>query len=140
MALSTDLIKEFVKETNDVTKVKTETTCYGTAFFNGDEGFVKIDGSDILTPASFATSAHTNDRVLILLKGHQAIVIANITTPSLTLGILKATVGVIVEGYLTTNEDRITYDDTRNPGLTFSNGGIGGYGGVGDYWVMANAG
>lgn len=140
MALPSELVDEFAKVTHDTQEKKEATLFYGTARFTNDGDFVKIDGSDLYTPATFATSAITGDRVMGTIKNHRAIVTANITNPSMTLGILRAISGIIVEGYLTTNAQRIRYDDQTKVGLTFSNGGIGAYGGQGKYWYITSTG
>lgn len=140
MALSTDLIKDFVRETNDTSDIKKEVTCYGTAVIVGDNKYVQLDGSEYYTPASYATAAYNGDRVLVLLKARSAVVIANITNPTIITGTLIANTGIIVNGYLTTNPNRVEYDDTTHTGLTFSNGGIGAYGGNNQYWFVTNRG
>ena len=50
MALSNDLISQFAKATKGTSKSIKETVVYGTV--QEDTGFVKIDGSDILTPVT----------------------------------------------------------------------------------------
>ena len=139
LELSKDLVNEFVAATDDRTLKTLETTCYGTAKFQNGGEYVQLDGADSLTPAVFTVAAHQGDRVLVLIKGRKALVIGNITTPVITTGILKANVGIIVNGYLTTNADRTSYNDTTKSGLTFSAGGIGAYGGNGK-WYATNDG
>ena len=50
MGLSSDLISQFVKITKDQTTVKKESTVYGTTVKYQDKIYVKLDGSDLLTP------------------------------------------------------------------------------------------
>ena len=50
MALSNEIIAQFVKATNDVKKEKTKKTMYGTIKESDGSFFVQIDGSEILTP------------------------------------------------------------------------------------------
>lgn len=140
MELDKKLLDEFADATYDKTPKVSEITCYGEAVIQDSKEYVMIDGAETLTPAIFAVRAHHGDRVMVLLKNHQATVIGNITTPSMTLGILNVTDGIIVQGYLTTNEERVTYDDLGHTGLTFSGGGIGAYGGSGKYWYVTNTG
>lgn len=139
MELSKELIQEFASATNDTPPKETETTCYGTARFVNDVGYVTLDGAEQMTPAIFTCEAHDGDRVLVLLKARKALVIGNISSPVLTVGILKANVGIIVQGYLTTNANRTLYNDWVNTGMTISSGGIGGYGNQGK-WYMTNSG
>lgn len=80
MALTNDLISQFVKATKDTTKTITETIVYGTV--QKDTGMVLIDGSDTPTPVTTSVVLAENDRVSILLKNHQAIVTGNTTSPA----------------------------------------------------------
>lgn len=49
MALSKDLILQFVKATNDNKDHSEETTLYGTIVENGGVRYVRLDGSELLT-------------------------------------------------------------------------------------------
>ena len=127
MELPKDLIREFAASTNDQQKTKKDTTCYGTVVIQNGGDFVQIDGADTLTPAIYTVGVKNGDRVLIMLKGRKALVVGNITSPYLMVGTLEANDGIIINGYLTTNPDRTTYDSTTAAGLTISNGGIGAW-------------
>lgn len=82
MGLSNDLISQFVKMTNDDKKDKKESTVYGTVVtYNGTE-YVKLDGSDLLTPVNSTTEIVNGERVTVMIKDHTATVMGNITTPS----------------------------------------------------------
>ncbi len=140
MKLPGDLLDEFAKVTHDTQEKKENTIFYGTAKLTSDGDFVVIDGATTPTPAIYATNANNGDRVMGMIKNRKAVITANITNPAMTLGILKATTGIIVEGYLTTNAERIRYDDQTKTGLTFSAGGMGAYGGQGKYWYIKNNG
>ena len=83
MPLSTDLISQFVKATKDTSKSKKETTVYGTIVKDNKGGtFVKLDGSNTLTPVSNSANAVTNDRVIVMIKNHTATVTGNLTSPA----------------------------------------------------------
>lgn len=84
MALSYDLISEFVKVTNDSSKKNTETTVYGTIKILDGKTYVQIDGSTVATPVSTTTDADDGDRVTVLLKDHSAVVTGNLSAPSAT--------------------------------------------------------
>lgn len=140
MKLPSELLDEFAKVTHDPQEKKENTIFYGTAKLTSDGDFVVIDGATTPTPAIYATNANNGDRVMGMIKNRKAVITANITNPAMTLGILKATTGIIVEGYLTTNAERIRYDDQTKTGLTFSAGGMGAYGGQGKYWYIKNNG
>lgn len=83
MALSNDLISQFIKETNDSDKTQQqETTSYGKIVKQGDTEYVQLDGSDLLTPISSTTVVKDGDRVMVTIKNHTAIVTGDLTNPS----------------------------------------------------------
>lgn len=84
MALSSELISQFVKITNDKTEVKEETTVYGTIVEHNGSKYVRLDGSDILTPIEGSTTADVkaDERVTVLIKNHIATVTGNISSPA----------------------------------------------------------
>lgn len=94
MALSTDLISQFVKTTNDDKKVKKETTVTGTIVSNSGKKCLLIDGSDSKTvnPIPIKEGDNVgidstveiaeNDRVTVLIKNHTATITGNLTNPS----------------------------------------------------------
>ena len=82
MPLPTELISEFVKVTTDQVEIKQETTVYGTIVVYDDSKYVRIDGSELLTPVSSATEAEDGERVMVMIKNHTATVTGNITSPS----------------------------------------------------------
>ena len=83
MDLSNDLISKFVKITNDGNKKETkEGTVYGTTVEYDGAMYVKIDGSDLLTPIDTTADIKENERVTIMIKDHNATVTGNITSPS----------------------------------------------------------
>ena len=89
MALSTDLISQFVKITNDDKKKNTETTVYGTIVKDDGRTFVKIDGSDTLTPVSSTTNTFDGERVTVMIKNHSAVVTGNLSSPSVRADDIK---------------------------------------------------
>lgn len=101
MGLSTDLISQFVKVTNDNTKKNKEsTTAYGTVKVDsGNQKYVQLDGSEVSTPVTMAVSAKDGDRVIVTIKNHTATVTGNISDPSAS--------SETVSG-LTDNTDKIT--------------------------------
>lgn len=100
MALSNDLISQFVKATKDTTKNITESIVYGTV--QEDTSMVLIDGSDVPTPVTTSVVLNKDDRVTILLKNHEAIVTGNTTSPAprkddvLDVSVIKAVEAKIV--------------------------------------------
>lgn len=76
--LSSDLIKEFVKNTHDETKDKTSSRFQGTATVQSDGIYVRLDGSTILMPVSMVTDAQNGDRVLVEIVDHTARIVQNL--------------------------------------------------------------
>lgn len=82
MGVSGDLILELVKATKTTKKTRDESTYYGTMVKYGSAMYVKLDGSDQLTPVSTTTDTKDGERVTVLIKNHSAIVTGNISSPS----------------------------------------------------------
>ena len=82
MGLSNDLVSQFVKVTKDEKTTKKETTVYGTVVDHNDSTYVKLDGSDILTPIIATVDVKSGERVVVLLKNHTATVTGNLTSPA----------------------------------------------------------
>ena len=80
MGLSQDLISQFVKVTNDRQTVKKETIAYGTAVELDGKKYVRLDGSDMLTPVSSTADAEVNERVTVLIKDHTATITGNVSS------------------------------------------------------------
>lgn len=109
MHLSSDLISKFVKITNDNTKPEKETTVYGTAIQYNDETYVKLDGSDILTPISSidnsnTVSVKTGERVIVMIKNHHIVVTGNTSSPAATSSTVKEAVLASVELFTESGE------------------------------------
>lgn len=86
MSLSNELISQFVKATKDNKQTSTETTVYGTAVIDNGKTYVRIDGSDLLTPVSTVTDVKDNERVTVLIKDHTATITGNISSPAARTG------------------------------------------------------
>lgn len=89
MDLSSSLISEFVKATNDDTQKSSETTVNGTVTISNGTTYVKLDGSDLMTPVSTTTDVQNGERVTVLIKDHTAMVTGNISSPSARTGDVK---------------------------------------------------
>lgn len=81
MALSSDLISQFVQVTKEE-KTDKETTVYGTIVKYNGERYVKLDGSELLTPISMTADALEGERVTVMIKNHTATVTGNISSPA----------------------------------------------------------
>ena len=82
MNLSNDLISQFVKATKDNRKASTESTVYGTTVVQDGKTYVKLDGSDLLTPVSTTADVQSDERVMVLIKDHTATITGNVTSPA----------------------------------------------------------
>ena len=83
MELDASLLKQFSEVANGGNKDKlTETTAYGTVVKNGENTYVRIDGTDLLTPVSMAMDAEHGDRVMVVIKNHTATITGNISSPA----------------------------------------------------------
>lgn len=97
--------------TNDNTKKDTSCTSYGTAVEYGGSMYVKLDGSDLLTPVDSLTEVRPDDRVLVNISGHNALVTGNITNPAVgkvTAGELSSTIEQTAESITMTVENTAT--------------------------------
>lgn len=98
MGLSTELISQFAKITNDQKKSRIdEATLYGEVIQSDDSICVKFDGSEQLTPVTTiaekdeegnitnfkygSASVKTGDRVSVSLKNHSATITGNLSDP-----------------------------------------------------------
>ena len=84
MALSNDLIMQFVKATKSNDETKKETTVYGTIVETGGSFYVRLDGAtdENLIPLTTTINVGNNDRVTVLIKNHSAVVTGNLTNNS----------------------------------------------------------
>lgn len=82
MPLSSELVSQFAKLANNKPKEEKESTAYGTTVIQNGNKYVKLDGSELLTPALFTTNIANGERVTVLIKNHMAIVTGNITSPA----------------------------------------------------------
>ena len=82
MELSSELISQFARITNDEPTVNEGSTVYATYRLQGELAYVQIDGSDTITPVATTAGAKSGDRVTVLIKDHKAIVTGNLTDPS----------------------------------------------------------
>lgn len=83
MSLSNDLIKEFAVIVNDKQEDEKDDILYGKVVILNDKKYVKLDGSDLLTPISGTNAdVKNNERVSIVIKNHQITINGNISSPA----------------------------------------------------------
>ena len=84
--LSNELLAQFAKITNDNKKDKKESTVYGTTVDHNGSIYVRLDGSDLLTPILSTADAKPNERVTVMIKNHTATITGNMTSPAARSG------------------------------------------------------
>lgn len=85
MSLPNNLVNDFVKSTNKKETNKKETTVYGTLIEEKANGkyYVKLDGASSTIPVSrFTQRVNPNERVIVMIKDHAAIITGNLESPS----------------------------------------------------------
>lgn len=91
MSLSSDLISQFVKITKDTPETKKESVVSGTVVLTKDGGYgIRLDGSpEGVEPIPVSsednvttTELAINNRVLVTIRNHTAIVTGNLSSPS----------------------------------------------------------
>lgn len=87
MGLSSDLISQFVKITNDEPKQTVPSMIYGTVKYVGATPYVRLDGAseDVLTPIVTTTAMQPDERVMVTINNHTAVVVGNVSSPSVNL-------------------------------------------------------
>lgn len=120
MELSSDLLSQFVKAAaGDNKQKKNETTVYGTVVYNG-KPYVKLDGSDLLTPISTTTDVKDGERVTVLIKDHTAVVTGNVSSPAARTDYVKD-IGSKINEFEIIVADRVTADELRVISATIEN-------------------
>lgn len=83
MNLSSDLISKFVDVMHTDNKQKVDTgPIYGTVVERDGSRYVKLDGSDSLTPVVSTVDVKNGERVLVNIVKHSATVIGNMSSPA----------------------------------------------------------
>lgn len=97
MPLTEELISQFVKATKDDKQESKEETVYGTIVEYNDSKYLKIDGSELLTPISSTTNVKDKERVTAMIKNHTVTVTGNLSNPSASTGDVESVSGKISE-------------------------------------------
>lgn len=120
MNLPKNLIKEFVKVTNDSKKEPSEVYRYGKIVMHGSNPYIKIDGADTETPVDTTCHVDDGDRAMVLIKDHTATVTSNITNP--TAGSKQVEkIDNFIAGNLTTEKLDARYASVNNLNATNAN-------------------
>ena len=120
MNLPKNLIKEFVKVTNDSKKEPSEVYRYGKIVMHGSNPYIKIDGADTETPVDTTCHVDDGDRAMVLIKDHTATVTSNISNP--TAGSKQVEkIDNFIAGNLTTEKLDARYASVDNLNATNAN-------------------
>lgn len=84
MGLSAELVSQFAKIVNSKSKSSnnTDVNRYGTIVYYDGKEYVRLDGSELLTPVEKTVVTKENDRVTVTIKDHTATVTGNLTDNS----------------------------------------------------------
>lgn len=134
MILTNELLSQFAKVTKSDTVTSNEKTVYGTIVMYNGAKYVKLDGSDMLTPAESTANTKENDRVTVMIKNHSAVVTGNASSPAIgtteqteineSISDVNAAVGelaaenVYISGNLEAANASITNLQTQNANIT----------------------
>ena len=133
--LTRDVLKDFADIVIDESNKDEEVTAYGTTVESDGVNYVKLDGSSLLTPITTTTDIKPGERVLVLIKNHQAVIIGNSSNPSAgsqelnnlkeTVNLDKATIKDLVANNVTIN-DSLKANSARIDSLEATNVEING--------------
>lgn len=98
MNLSSDLVAKFVSVMQQDSSRNTSTApIYGTIVEYGGSKYVKLDGSDLLTPIVSAVDSKDGERVLVNIVKHSATVIGNVSSPAARTDSVKEVADSVAE-------------------------------------------
>ena len=133
--LTRDVLKDFADIVINESNKDEEVTAYGTTVESDGVDYVKLDGSSLLTPITTTTDIKPGERVLVLIKNHQAVIIGNSSNPSAgsqelnnlkeTVNLDKATIKDLVANNVTIN-DSLKANSARIDSLEATNVEING--------------
>lgn len=96
MDLSVDLISQFAKAAKADPPKTGDSVLYGTVVkYEGSE-YVRLDGSELLTPVTTAVMSSDGDRVLVTIQNHTATVTANVSAPATSETHVKDEIGSVI--------------------------------------------
>lgn len=116
MSLSKEVIDQFVKAAKDNGPKKEPNIRYGTIVESGGSNYVKLDGSDILTPFTTTVNTKIGERVIVNISNHSAIVMGNTSSPAARMEDAEEA-GKTAANYLGFNDLGLIVGDLRNSEL-----------------------
>lgn len=82
MAINQTILNDFVRATVSKPSKDQESIVYGTVVIQGNREYVKLDGSELLTPIDKTVGVNDGDRARVSIKNHSATIVGNNTDPS----------------------------------------------------------
>lgn len=121
MSLPTELVSQLVKTTLGPKETSKETTVRGTTVVD-EKGktWVKLDGSELLTPISTTADVKGDERVTVMIKDHTATVTGNLSSPSARTDDVKE-VGKQISEFDIIMAHRVSTDDLTAINATIDN-------------------
>lgn len=116
MSLSKEVIDQFVKAAKNNGDKKEPNMRYGTIVESGGSNYVKLDGSDILTPFTTTVNTKVGERVIVNISNHSAIVMGNTSSPAARMEDAEEA-GKTAANYLGFNDFGLIVGDMRNSEL-----------------------
>lgn len=116
MSLSKEVIDQFVKAAKDNGSKKEPNIRYGTIVESGGSNYVKLDGSDILTPFTTTVNTKIGERVIVNISNHSAIVMGNTSSPAARMEDAEEA-GKTAANYLGFNDLGLIVGDMRDSEL-----------------------
>lgn len=94
--LPKSLINQFASINKEENKSRS-TTLYGTVKMDGEKVYVRIDGSDILTPALTSVNVKQDERVRVTIHNHEAVIVGNMSSVGARVGDVEDAKNEVIE-------------------------------------------
>ena len=107
MGLSKDLINQYVEAVVHVDKNETRDNYYGTIVEFNSTNYVKMDGSDVLTPITNTVSVNPGDRVMVRIQNRTATIASNLTSNAVNAATLDKINSILKTDILATTDQRL---------------------------------
>lgn len=119
MGLNVELVSQFAKLTANKKETKKESTAWGEVVEITASGktFVKLDGSDRVTPVETITEVKVGDRVSVTIKNHAATLTGNTSSPSINAD--GSTVGTIKNDFKNLSADNVLIREKLTAGEAY---------------------
>lgn len=99
MSLSSDIVSQFAKLTKNDNSTGGDKIVYGTVTEYNGEKYVKLDGSDLLTPISSTANVENDERVTVRIQNHTATVTGNLSSPSARSRDVSNAIGSVISDF-----------------------------------------